>query len=463
MQVLKEQTSDSTATIEIKLVKADYEPEVNKALRDYQRKASVPGFRPGKVPFGMVKKMYGHSILADQVNKIVSDSLNNYIQDNEIRILGYPMADAERTGTFDFDKDEEFNFYFNVALAPEINIDLSEFNLTYPKITADPDEVQKTIDKLLADYPRTTYPESVEQQDALELRVSELNDEGVEVQDGYQTIVKLNVSDITGEDSKNDLLNKVLGSEFVLNLNKAIGDNDKTKKLLKLNDEQTQLLNADYNVIIDEIMRKEPSEMNEDFFNTIFPEQDVATEEDFRQRIKSEIEKQFDQQADYLVYSMGLKKILEETPISFPREFMMNWIVENANGKLSAKEVDENYDEYEKSMRFQLVEEYLIGKYPELKVESQEVRRFVMSYFFGQMPQDMEIDEQMEKSLSSTVDSILKNNDEKQRIIHQLRERKMVALFKSKLTLTEQAMSPEEFKNFVSKNQPEQTEADENE
>ncbi|MDO8897464.1 MAG: trigger factor family protein, partial [Bacteroidales bacterium] len=308
MQVLKEQTSDSTATIEIKLVKADYEPEVNKALRDYQRKASVPGFRPGKVPFGMVKKMYGHSILADQVNKIVSDSLNNYIQDNEVRILGYPMADAERTGTFDFDKDEEFNFYFNVALAPEINIDLSDFNLTYPKITADPDEVQKTIDKLLADYPRTTYPESVEQQDALELRVSELNDEGVEVQDGYQTIVKLNVSDITDEDSKNDLLNKVLGSEFVLNLNKAIGDNDKTKKLLKLNDEQTQLLNADYNVIIDEIMRKEPSEMNEDFFNTIFPEQDVATEEDFRQRIKSEIEKQFDQQADYLVYSMGLKK-----------------------------------------------------------------------------------------------------------------------------------------------------------
>ncbi|MDO8898424.1 MAG: hypothetical protein Q7V19_12310, partial [Bacteroidales bacterium] len=155
--------------------------------------------------------------------------------------------------------------------------------------------------------------------------------------------------------------------------------------------------------------------------------------------------------------------ILEETPISFPREFMMNWIVENANGKLSAKEVDENYYEYEKSMRFQLVEEYLIGKYPELKVESQEVRNFVMSYFFGQMPQDMEIDEQMEKSLSSTVDSILKNNDEKQRIIHQLRERKMVALFKSKLTLTEQAMSPEEFKNFVSKNQPEQTEADENE
>jgi trigger factor len=455
MQVLKEQTSDSTATIEIKLAKADYESVVNKALRDYQRKATVPGFRPGKVPFGMVKKMYGHAILAEQVNKLVSDSLNNYITDNEIKVLGYPMADAERTGTFDFDKDEEFNFYFNVALAPEINVDLSDFTVTYPKIKADPAEVQKTVDKLLTDFPRTTYPEAVEQNDNLELRISEVNADGEEVQGGYQTIVQISMDDIIDEESKNLLNNKVLGSEFILNLNKAIGDEEKTRKFLKLNDENAHLLNADFNVIIDEISRKEPAELNEDFFNQIFPEQEITNEDDFRQRIQVEIEKQFDQQADYLVFSVGLKKILEETPIILPREFMMKWIVENSNGKLSLDEVEKNYVDYEKSMRFQLMEEYLIGKYPELKVESQEIRRFVMNYFFGQMPQGMDIDSEMESRLSTTVDAILKNNDERQRIVQQLRERKMVNLFKSRLNLVEQEMTADEFKNYVSENQAE--------
>lgn len=454
MQVLKEQTSDSTATIEIKLAKADYEPQVNKALRDYQRKATVPGFRPGKVPFGMVKKMYGHAIMAEQVNKLVSDSLNNYITDNEIKILGYPMADAKRTGTFDFDKDEEFNFYFNVALAPEVNVDLSEFTVTYPKIKADQAEVQKTIEKLLTDFPKTTYPEVVDQNDNLELRISEVNSDGEEVQDGYQTIVQISLEDIVDEESKNTLLNKVLGSEFVMNLTKAIGDDEKAKKLLKLNDDNAHLLNVDFNVIIDEISRKEPAELNEDFFSQIFPDQEISAEDDFRQKIQAEIEKQFEQQSDYLVYSVGLKKILDETPIEFPREFMMNWIVENSNGKLSFDEVEKNYDDYEKSMRFQLVEEHLIEKYPELKVDSQEIRRFVMSYFFGQMPQGMEIDSEMESRLSTTVDSILKNNDERQRIIQQLRERKMISLFKSRLNLIEQEMTADEFKEFVTENQP---------
>ncbi|PKP50926.1 MAG: hypothetical protein CVT92_14105 [Bacteroidetes bacterium HGW-Bacteroidetes-1] len=453
MQVSKEQTGEATATIEIKITKTDYEPEVNKSLKEYQRKASIPGFRPGKVPFGLVKKMYGDALLADSVNKFVSNSLNDYIIENKIKIIGYPLPDIDRTGSIDFDTKDEFSFFFNIALSPEFDINLEDISLTYPKVKASAEEIQNTIDKLLKDYPNTVYPDSLKAGDEIELRFVEADQDKNEIENGFSGKARFNVDEITDQNIKDTFLSSVLGAEFVVNLNEAFGgDNEKVITLLNLNNEQHELASSNFNVVIDEIVSTELAEFNEEFFKKIFPSDEINSEEDFRNRIGAEIEKQLEQQSDYFVYSLALKKVIEETPVNLPEEFMKRWIVDNSEGKLSAEEIESNYPDYEKSLRFQLIEEKLIGKYPELKVEEQEVRRFVLNYFFGTMPPDMEIDEDMENRLASTVDSILKNKKEEQRIISELRERKMIKLIKEKVSLTEQEMTPEEFKKLVSEN-----------
>lgn len=452
MQVSKEQTGEATATIEIKITKADYEPEVNKSLKEYQRKASIPGFRPGKVPFGLVKKMYGDALLADSVNKFVSNSLNDYIIENKIKIIGYPLPDLDRTGSIDFDTNDEFSFFFNIAMSPEFDINLEDISLTYPKVKASEEEIQNTIDKLLIDYPNTVYPDSLKAGDEVELRLVEADQDKNEIENGYSGKARFNVDEITDQNIKDAFLSSVLGAEFVVNLNEAFGGDEKVITLLNLNDEQHELASSNFNVVIDEIVSTELAELNEEFFKKIFPSDEINSEEDFRNRIGTEIEKQLEQQSDYFVYSLALKKVIEETPVNLPEEFMKRWIVDNSEGKLSAEEIESSYPDYEKSLRFQLIEEKLIGKYPELKVEEQEVRRFVLNYFFGSMPPDMEIDEDMENRLASTVDSILKNKKEEQRIISELRERKMIKLFKEKVSLTEQEMTPEEFKKLVSEN-----------
>ena len=456
MQVNKEQTGEVSASIEIRIGKNDYEPEVNKALKDYQRKAVVPGFRQGKVPFGIVKKMYGNAMLAEQVNKLVSDSLNNYIKDNDLRILGYPLSDVERTGTIDFDSNDEFSFYFNVAIAPELDIKLEEIQVTYPKVKADPIEIQKTIDKLLTDYPEVTYPETYQQGDALELRSTQVDDKGNEVEGGFQATVMVDSAEIASDAVRQKLEGQVLGAELILNYSEVFGDDEKVIKALKLSDEDNHLIHADFNVVIDEIKRTEPATLNESFFGRIFPSETIDSEDEFRNRIGQEIEKQLESQSDYFVYSLGLKQLVDETPMKFDEAFMKRWIVDNSNGEISASEIENTYGDFEKSMRYQLIEDELSSKYPELLVKKEEVRQYVANYFFGQM--QMEITEDMEKMLSSTIDSILKNKKEEDKIIRQLRENKMVRLFRSKLNLVEQEMTAEEFKSLVTKNSMEITE-----
>ncbi|MFZ4463601.1 MAG: trigger factor family protein, partial [Bacteroidales bacterium] len=144
MNITKESTGEQTATIRISLQQADIEPEVTKALKDYQRKASVPGFRPGKVPFGMVKKMYGNSVMADQVNKTISNSLNDFITGEKLSILGHPVANIEKTGTVDFDHQTDYDFYFDIGIAPEFSLNLSEVDLEFTKITAGEKQLAET-------------------------------------------------------------------------------------------------------------------------------------------------------------------------------------------------------------------------------------------------------------------------------------------------------------------------------
>lgn len=449
MQVIKEQINEVSASIEVKLHKNDYESEVLKALKEYQRKAVVPGFRQGKAPFGMLKKMYGNTVLAEQVNKLVSDALNNYIIDNNIKVMGYPMSDAQRTGTIDFDNGEEFSFYFNVALAPDFELGLENMQLAYPRVKVNAAEVQETVDKLLADYPEITYPETIETGDEVELRIHQTDANGNELDEGLHSSVRISTNDIADEESKALLLGKELGAEFIFNFRKALGDDEKVIRTLKLKGDENDLIESDYNVVVDEVFRTQAASLNADFFGRIFPGETVDSEEAFREKVKDVMEKQWDAQADYMVYSIALKRLIDETPMRFDQEIMKQWLHENSEGQLKKDDIEANYNSYERSMKYQLIEDRLVETYPELVVSKQEMRNFVASYFFKQY--GLEASEETEKLIGSTIDSILKDKKESDRIQRQLREEKMVRLFRSKLSLTDEELSVDAFKAMIEK------------
>ena len=222
MNITKVQTGELTATIQINLQHADFESDVNNSLKEYQRKATIPGFRPGKVPFGMVKKMYGSSVMADQVNKTISKTLNDYLTDEKIAILGHPIANIEKTGTIDFDHDNDLNFFFDIGIAPEFDVNLENIQLEYSKIIAGEKQVEETVNNMLEKNPIHTHPEEVMENDEIEATIAEVDENGKEIESGVVSDITLKLSILTDADSKALFVGKTDGSEFVINLEKQL-------------------------------------------------------------------------------------------------------------------------------------------------------------------------------------------------------------------------------------------------
>ncbi len=448
MQVQVEQQGALEATIELRLSKDEVETDVNKALKDYQRKAVMPGFRAGKVPFGMVKKMYGSAITAEQINKKVSDALNNYLEENKIQFLGYPVADYERAGQIDFDNQSEYNFYFLMGLKPLLDIDLTGMHMEYAKVNVDEAEVSKTVDKMLTDYPRIIQAEQVAPTDKVMLKATEASEDGREVENGYSSTFTLDLSSEELAAFVQILEGRPEGDEFLLNLSQYVSV-EKAVELLRLGEDNKHLANKSFNVVIDEIRRTVPAELDEEFFNKMFPGQEIATEEEFREKVAEEIQRHFDSQADYLVYVQLLKKLLTDENIPLPEKFLRRWIVENATDKDRNINIEKDFELYKRSFRYQVFSDHLQREFPELIVSKDEVRSFAFNQYYGPYLSAIANDEALIKKLMDGMDEMLNKRGEGERILNLLEEQKMIKLFRNKVALDEKVMSVEEFGEYA--------------
>lgn len=335
MKTTQTEKSELIANITVIVNKADYEADVKKMLNDYQRKATMPGFRPGKVPFGMIKKMYGTAALMEQVNKKVSEGLNKHITDNKLEIIGYPLPATDVQQPVDIENAEEASFTFEVGLKPTIDVDLTKINIDAFNITPSDDEIEKTI-------------------------------------------------------------------ESVRNNNKV---DDKLP------------------------------ELNEELFSKIFPDAEIKDLDAFKARVAEEMKKQYDIEEERMFLNRAVDALVDNIKFNIPDAFLKRWLVENSDGKITAEDVEANYEkQYSRSFRWQLVEEAVVKANPDLIVKEEETRAAVRKYFFGHMDYD-KLDDEMKKSLDDITENILKNNEQRQNINNRIADEKLTKFFKEKMTV----------------------------
>lgn len=336
MNITQTAKGDLLATIQINLVKADYEEDVNKTLKNYQHKTTMPGFRQGKVPLNMIKKMYGQTVLMEKLNKKVSEALNNYLNDNKLDIIGYPLPDPNKEQTVNPENQEEINFYFEVAFKPVINLNLKDYQINDYNIKASEDDIDKTI--------------------------------------------------------------------------KNIQDNNK----------------------VDD----KPAELNEDLFNKIFPNQEVKNIDNFRSKIAVEMEKQYKIESERMFYNKAIDKLVEEVKFVMPDNFLKRWIVENSKGKITAEDVEKDYDNtYSKSFKWQIIEEIIIKQNPDLIIKEEETRNFVRESYFKHIDTE-KMDDDTKKKLNEIIDTILKDEEQNRNINNQLIENKLTAYLKKNMNVS---------------------------
>jgi len=445
MEITRENTGELTATLKMVISPADHNEKVTKVLKDYQRKANVPGFRPGHVPFGMIKKLYGGAVFAEEVNKLVSDELHKYITDEKLNILGQPLPNTSLTPEFDWKEGQNVEFFFDLAFAPSFDVVLDEnLEIDYHVITVDDSMVDKYLVDMRQRFGSMTNPEVSSAKYILIGEFVQLDAEGDVLADGIIHSSRLAIDTILDKELKKELIGIKTGDSVVFNPLKATGNAVEAAAMLGVKKDETEVLESDFRFTINEISSMSPAEMNEEFYEKVFPGTEVKTEEEFREKVRNESERAFVADSDHLFSHHMQEKLVEFVVINLPDEFMKRWLIESNEGKLKAEDIERDYHKYAEGMKWQLIENKII-KEADIVVEDQEIKDYVKDYYL-QGWRTMQLTDDLLQRLETIADSFLKDKpQEVRRIVDSLYGQRVASYVKSKVKLVNKPISYDEF------------------
>jgi trigger factor len=449
MNINKENIDNVNAVINLTIVKEDYEKQVADVLKDYRQKANIPGFRPGKAPKGLIEKKFGAAVLVEEVNKLLSHNLSKFMIDEKLPILGEPLPCVDRQKEINWEKDENFEFIFDIALAPEISVSLNkEDTYKYTKIAVSDEMISQQEEMAASQLGQNIPADEAKDNSTIRGNFVQLDAEGNEVEGGIAPEgVLLAVDMIKNEEIKNSFVGCKKNDIVIFNPVKAFENNHEVAHMLKIKPADVETLESEFRYTVTEILQFEKAELNEDLFKKLYGEEtEVKTIEDFRTRIKNEI-------ANNLVYSSDHKfaidtrdALVEKTQMELPEAFLKRWLVA-INKELTLEQIENDFDAFIKDLQWQLIKDK-ISKENEIQVAPEEVTEFAKKMALAQY-QQYGINDVPEEQLVSFANMMLEKPEEKERIYKKLHEDKVLEIVKDKVTIQEEEISQEEFNELM--------------
>ncbi|MEI6062647.1 MAG: trigger factor [Bacteroidota bacterium] len=448
MEITRENTGELTATIKMVISPADHQESVTKILKDYQRKANVPGFRPGHVPFGMIKKLYGGAVFAEEVNKLISDKLHEYITEEKLDIIGQPLPNTTLTPELDWKEGQNLDFYFDLGFTPKFDFVLDEnIAVDYHVIKVDDTMVDKYLADMRQRFGTMTNPEVSSENDVLYGEFLQLDAEGNDLEEGIIHSAKIAIDTISEKEVQGKLIGLKVGETAVFNPLKATGNAVEAAAMLGITRDEVEGMESDFKYTVSEISAMSPAEMNEEFYNKVFPDMGISSEEEFRNQVRNESEKAFIADSDHLFAHHSQDKLVECTEINLPNEFMKRWLVESNEGKLTAEDIERDYDKYVESMKWQLIENKIILE-AGIEVADEEIKDYVKDYYL-QGWRTMPLTDDLMERLDTIADSFLTDKPKEVRqIVDSLYGQRVTAYIKSKVNLVKKEITYDEFINL---------------
>jgi trigger factor len=435
-----------SALLTVKLEKADYQEKVDKSLKNFRQKAQVPGFRKGMVPMSLVKKMYGKSVVAEEVNKLLSEAVYKYIQDNNINILGEPLPNEEKQAEIDFDTMEEFEFLFDIALAPDFKVEVdSKDKVDYYDIEVTDDMVDNQIKTYTQRNGKYETVDVYQDNDMLKGTLTELGDGGSVKDNGIQVeAAVLNPSYMKNDEQKALFANVKVGDVLTINPFKAWdGSAREIASLLKIEESAATEMKSDFSFKVEEITRFVPGELNQEIFDQVLGKDVVKTEEEFRAKVKELIANQYTADSDYK-FLIDVRKLLSDKvgKLNFSDELLKR-VMQLNNQDKDEKFVEENYDRSIEELTWHLIKEQLV-KANDIKVEQDDLvnmakeatRAQFAQYGMLSIPEDI---------LENYSKEMLKKKETVEGLINRAVEAKLASALKTQVTLEHKTISVQDF------------------
>ena len=450
MNISQENTDKLNAILNVKVEQADYTERVDKVLKDYRKQAKVDGFRPGMVPMGLIKKMYHTPVLVDEVNKLVSESLFNYLQENKINILGEPLPHKEEDKKFDFEKDTEFEFKFDLGLAPELSMEVSAKDKVYfYKIKVDKKQQDEYKDQLLQRFGEFKAVDKAGNDELIKGSLVKVDKEGKEVENGIRADnISMSLEMMKDDDQRVLFSGTSGGDQVVFDVKKAFPNDTELASLLRIDKTEVAMLEGTFKCFIDEVNKFEKAVLGEEFYDKVYGEGEVKTEEEFTKRVTEEIALNYERESEYRFMVDAREALIKKAKIDLPVEFLKRWMVET-NEQITEEQVAEDFEKYEDDFRWQLIKEYLL-KQQDIKVTEEEALEAAKGMALNQYMQ-YGMSNVPEEYLENYAKEMMSKPEEARKFYEQKGEEKLISYIKSTVKLDEKEVSSEKFRKLYEK------------
>ena len=447
MDITLDKQSTTDGLIKITLTESDYQPKVEEKVKEYSRKANIKGFRAGKVPSGVIKKMYGKSILVEEVNHLISHSVSDYIKDNNLRILGDPLPNQEKARTIDWDTQKSFEFEFQVGMVEDFQYELSpKVKLKSHSIEVDEAVIQETLTDMKQRFGNVAYPEVSGENDNL---FGDVTGSDGEKKSSYIPIAKVEKKE------QEKFLGRKKEDQVEFEIEKISPEPAVIARILNLPEQDAKDAKGKYTLTISTISHVEPAEVNQALFDKVFGNDVVKSEEEFLNKIKETISENYTRETEHLLNHEIEHFYVDHTTINMPDAFLKSWLKATSDGKVTDDVLEKEFNEYRNSLKWDLIKNK-IAEDLKITVESEEVKnkaKLLIAEQFG----GPAIADQLGDKLEAIADNYLAGQDGKgqnfMRLYNQLRQEKIMKAILSTATVTEKKVSLDEFKKIAAEHQ----------
>ncbi|OEK05675.1 trigger factor [Roseivirga misakiensis] len=439
MDITLDKKDSNLASIKVKLNAADYQSKVDEKIKDYSKKAQIKGFRAGKVPKGVIQKMYGKSILVEEINHLVGHALQDYIKDNELRILGEPLPNQKSVDAVDWDNQEDFEFEYNIGLVEDFAVELSKkTKVTSYEIEVDDKVIDETIDNVRSQFGTMTNPEVSEEGDTLfgTFKQGEF---------AHDTTIELN--ELTKTAAKK-FIGKKKGDEIKVDLTKL--HKDESKQAAQIGKTADELADMDKNFVFEvkNVNRKELAEVNQELFDKTFGPDTVKSEDEFKDKIVETVGQNYGRETEAWLNKTIQDTLIKNTKITLPDEFLKDWLKHTGEGKVTDADLEKEYHLYADQLRWNLISGQ-VAKDNEVKAEHEDIqaatRKMIEAQFMGSGLG------QLGDQMDSFVDNYLQgeNGQNYMKMAEQVQQEKVLNFVVEKIDIKTKKVSLDKFKEIV--------------
>ncbi len=434
MKVTQKNVDDLTLTLTIGIDKNDYSDKRKKILSDYRRKADIKGFRKGMAPMSLIEKLHGRNALLDAVNGLISDGLNNHIRDNQINIIGEPLPNTTEQKEIDWETAEEFEFVFDVALAPKVDLKIdNSIKVPYYEVEISKEAKAEYRSNLLKQHGKLENTEVIESDDFV---IVDLVQGETRVEGTYVALRSVS------EAAKAEFIGKKAGDSFDLDVNKAFENETDRAAMLKVKKEELEGMDPIFNVTIKEVKRFAEAVADKDLFDRLFGEGVVNNEEEFDAKIVERMKGEYAQESDYRFMLDARDTLIEKAAIKLPEEFLKRWLYTVNEGKFTMEEIEKDFNLFAQDFRWQMIRES-VKKDQSIEVKREDLvnhAKKVAAYQFAMYG----LPNVPEQQLNQYAESLLANEKEGRRIYEKVEDDLVLDYVRSVVTLESKPISIDE-------------------